>query len=642
MDVNTFTSNLHELNGDSPAAPPPDNINVTLRPHQLTLLHRCKQLEDGEVSIELPRMPNNFHTSNSTTNIACRIRTRIGIIADKVGSGKSNVILSLIASDSDQPTMTSNFASTFTYGMNNIIMTVEQQKRMSNINVIVIPHNLVNQWTGYIKDFYKQPIKYIIVSKSKHIEMLTPENLSEYRLIVVTTTFYPRLVAMFARAHIQVKRTMYDEVDSVNVSTSDHIDSAFHWFVTASYMNLLHPRGHGRYDRSINRYVVIAEGMRTGGFIKTLFCSLYSSVTNSTSGAHSRPIANLIIAKNDDGFVDNSISLPPIDYRHIKCKTPRAINILEGIVDRHVIQCLNAGDVESAIHFINPSHRSTEDNIISILLEKYTKSLHNVNTMVDYVTNHMQYDTEQQRVVEVERLQKKREEFNNKIASITKRIKDSELCCICYENIANKTIVNCCMNSYCFTCISTWVSQRHTCPLCKESLDLEKFYIIRDTDEAGAAASTVVPRQDDAPHESYDKIQNLECVIKQISKDNPNNKLLIFSMNEGIFDKLQDILNNMGRSFKMLKGTNMSIAKTVESYKNGELNTLLVNPENYGSGLNLENTTDMIMLHKFDTEIDKQVIGRAQRYGRRSPLRVWYLLYNNEMSSTPRQTTTHS
>ena len=612
-------SNLIELTEESPIAEQPKNTNISLRPHQLALLRQCQKLEEGEVDVDVSHIPSNVLTSSSTTNIKCRIRTRVGIIADKVGSGKSNVILSLIASDLETASTDFTYTSTYTYGLNNIIMFIDQQKQLSNVNVLVIPHNLVSQWTIYIKDFFKSSIKTLFVSKSKHLAELTPQNLTDYNLIVVTSTFYVKVVQVFQRSQIQVRRTIYDEVDSINITTNEFIDSAFHWFVTASYMNLLHPKGHGRYDRSINRYVVIAEGMRTGGFVKLLFNSLYGTYgTNMT-----RPITNLVIAKNNDAFVDQSIMLPPIEFHYIKCRTPRAINILDGIVDRHIIQCLNSGDVDAAIHFINPSHRSTEENIINILLEKYTKSLHNINTMLTYVSSHMQYDTEQQRQHEVDRLHKKREEFENKIKSITNRIKENDMCSICFDTMSNKTIVNCCMNSFCFSCISKWVSQRHTCPLCKETTDMEKLYIVQEdagaTDSGSSSEKIEKVIDPSKPHESFDKMQNLETVIRQINESNPDNKVLIFSMNEGIFEKIQDILTNMQRKFKMLKGTNVSIAKNVESYKSGDLNTLLVNPENYGSGLNLENTTDMIMLHKFDNEIEKQVIGRAQRYGRSPP-----------------------
>jgi SNF2 family DNA or RNA helicase len=73
------------------------------------------------------------------------------------------------------------------------------------------------------------------------------------------------------------------------------------------------------------------------------------------------------------------------------------------------------------------------------------------------------------------------------------------------------------------------------------------------------------------------------------------------------------------------------VARIVREYREGGLDVLLVNTNNYGNGLNFENTTDVIMLHKFDTEIEHQVLGRAQRCGRTEPLNVWYLLHENEL-----------
>jgi hypothetical protein len=39
------------------------------------------------------------------------------------------------------------------------------------------------------------------------------------------------------------------------------------------------------------------------------------------------------------------------------------------------------------------------------------------------------------------------------------------------------------------------------------------------------------------------------------------------------------------------------------------------------------------MFHKFDAEIEKQVIGRAQRCGRTTTLNIHYLLNENEISN---------
>lgn len=626
MDNQIASSNILELTADSPAADQIPNIKVNLRPHQLTLLHSCKQLESGEVNIDLSRMPHVIQTHGSTTNISCRIRTNIGIIADKVGSGKSNVILSLIADDDNNQASSSLHTSTWTFGLNNIIMTIDQEKRVSNLNILVIPHNLVNQWNQYITNFFNDDMKYLMISKAKTLQSLTIANILDYRLLVVTTTFYRDLVHLMQRSQLQVKRVFYDEIDMMGITCCDVIDSAFYWFVTASYTNLLYPRGHGRFDHASGRYITLADGMRAGGYLKSLFSSLHSGI-GSSSGRH---ITNLVILKNNDRFVDESINLPPVVIKYIKCRTPRTINILNGIVDREIIQCLNSGNIEAAIHHISPSHKNSENNIIDILLEKYQKNLHNVTTMMNYVANEMQYDTDSQRQTELERLEAKKRDFMGKINSITERIKVTDTCCICYDDISNKTIVNCCMNAYCFKCISTWVSQRHACPLCKEMLRVDNLYVVTNTDKVEVIETTNDAILD-TPSETFDKIQNLQQVLNLINTENENSKVLVFSMNERIFTNVYDILKATQRRFKMLKGTNMAIANTVKEYKTGELNTLLVNPDCYGNGINLENTTDVIMLHKFDSEVEKQVIGRAQRYGRATSLRIWYLLYDNEM-----------
>ena len=76
------------------------------------------------------------------------------------------------------------------------------------------------------------------------------------------------------------------------------------------------------------------------------------------------------------------------------------------------------------------------------------------------------------------------------------------------------------------------------------------------------------------------------------------------------------------------------IEKTVNQYKNGShLDVLLLNSKFSGSGINLENTTHMVIYHNMTSEITQQIIGRAQRPGRKSPLTIYRLLHENERAS---------
>jgi hypothetical protein len=59
----------------------------------------------------------------------------------------------------------------------------------------------------------------------------------------------------------------------------------------------------------------------------------------------------------------------------------------------------------------------------------------------------------------------------------------------------------------------------------------------------------------------------------------------------------------------------------------------LLNAKNYGSGLNLQMTTDIIIYHKMSKDLENQVIGRGQRLGRTDALNVHYLYYENEKNT---------
>jgi hypothetical protein len=56
----------------------------------------------------------------------------------------------------------------------------------------------------------------------------------------------------------------------------------------------------------------------------------------------------------------------------------------------------------------------------------------------------------------------------------------------------------------------------------------------------------------------------------------------------------------------------------------------MTNSSLYGCGMNLQNTSDIVLLHKTNVTMKEQVIGRAQRPGRTSQLKVWELLHGNE------------
>ena len=64
--------------------------------------------------------------------------------------------------------------------------------------------------------------------------------------------------------------------------------------------------------------------------------------------------------------------------------------------------------------------------------------------------------------------------------------------------------------------------------------------------------------------------------------------------------------------------------------KTSTLKCILLNAMNYGSGLNIPEATDIIIYHKLTKELETQVIGRAQRFGRVGALHIHYLQHDGE------------
>ena len=108
-------------------------------------------------------------------------------------------------------------------------------------------------------------------------------------------------------------------------------------------------------------------------------------------------------------------------------------------------------------------------------------------------------------------------------------------------------------------------------------------------------------------------------------------KWLIFNDNSNVLIKYQEFLQTQGIKSAMLDGGNQRlIEKTLADYKEGDVQVLLLNSMIEGAGMNLENTTHLLFMHKTAEKFIGQVVGRAQRYGRKTPLNIIMLFNKNE------------
>lgn len=619
-----------ELDDTFPRAEQPA-CSVALKAHQLALLKRCIDLESGPVALSklgqliTPSMPVHM-TEEHEHNY---LRTRIGVLGDKVGSGKSYVILGIVQAGKGQLPVPDPVVRSF--AGNRVCVSVRSVPRSLDLTLLVVPHNLCTQWEEYIRCF-GGGLRHKSVNRSKHVSALNalePDELAELDLVVVTSTFFNSVASVINRR--QVRRVIFDEADSMAIPGCHSVEACFHWFVTASWRNLLSPGGDGTYLQSGDGLSMRrVTGIRSSGFIKNVFSELYRSTWYEMGHLASQAI----VVRCRDTFVDASLLLPDPVVNIVQCRTPALINVLHGMVDQNIINCLNAGDTETAMQHISSHNRRTEDNIITLLMDNLSRKHHNLRARLEAVGAQM-YDNDADRETEHARIVAKIEVLQKRMDAIRERVTGSESCCICYEpmldhntGLVTKTVVPCCSNAFCFVCINRWLARSPSCPLCKAPVGMQQLMVVtpRPIAEPDAAASS------SSGPESRNKIENLMAILRERCTAPRSAKILLFSSFDNTFNDVVGILSRLSIRYRFLKGNHFAVSLIEKEYREGDLDVLLVNTNNYGSGLNFENTTDVIMLHKFDTDIEKQVIGRAQRCGRTHPLNVWYLLYANEIN----------
>lgn len=140
---------------------------------------------------------------------------------------------------------------------------------------------------------------------------------------------------------------------------------------------------------------------------------------------------------------------------------------------------------------------------------------------------------------------------------------------------------------------------------------------------------------DKVPHLASDidpKLQAIKRVIDNILRCKRNPKILIVAE---YYDALHAAFNYLSQNAvhtDWFDGGNTNVLSNVlHRYIHGDTIVLLYDVTFNSHGTNLQCTTDIVILHRLSCSlVEDQVIGRAQRIGRNSPLDVWKIFYKNE------------
>ena len=599
------------------------NLNIQLKEHQKSLIYACIELE------------KTSHISQITSD-NIHYQSNIGIIGDSVGSGKSISVLGLICI---KPKLDDYiFPNEYTVHESWGIISYNCNIKSTNIhsNVILVPHSIINQWETYIMNYTK--LSYIKINSTKSCGF-TKEKIESSDIILISNNFFSNfidcLILLYGNISLLFDRFIIDEADNIKFGVNSHIKSRFTWFITSSLDNLLFPTGRYFIPKSLKSYnhtislthydldYIQLKGLHYKNFIRSLFEKI------STSSEDFILLMEYLCLKNADEYIAQSFELPKPNILLYKCLTPYSINFLSNITNsdtinkirNDLITYINANDISSLKEKLGFKVESCE-NLSNMITFNLKKNLENENKHYAYIES-LDIDDDIEKNERLQKISNKIKELESSITNVLERvnIEKNDTCPICFDKLTKPVCnVSCCHNLFCLSCITGYFNSKINkigeCPYCRTKIGFEGITIIEDN-------------IDNINNDNNILLNKEKYLIKLISENN-SKKWLVFSEFDATFNSLNELLLKNNIIFSKVCGSASHIDNTIRNFDNGLIQVLLLNAVHFGMGLNLEMATDVLIYHKLSYEIEKQVIGRAQRPGRNNTLNIHYLCHDNE------------
>lgn len=485
------------------------------------------------------------------------IKSNLCFYSDKVGAGKTLTILGLIARDVNEVEKYESVCY-FGYGPICEIITSTFENYINSTFIVVSP-SLVSQWESEIA---KTKLTHYTIDKVKKIQNYDPDD--EYDIILCSATMYKKFYTIATEYYW--KRFIIDEADSIHIAGMQTLRSNTTILMTATPSFVTQPRKQS-WIPDLFRHVNYQD----------------------------------LVIKNDDEYIDRYRTIPePITITHT-CHQNVASKVLTGIIDKNVIEMIDAGNISESIKLLGGESSNT--NIIDIVTNNLKK-------------RKIECEHEISRQKNVEYWKTQLDTVNRKLSCVTERFENilAEECPICMSDKQDPVMVPCCQGIACGKCLLSWTTKNGSCPLCRNTINHSQLIHINKDCE-----------KDDKDFEKI-KTKNKELTkpetIINILDKNPDGKFLIFSSYDDSFVTLRNLLNDKGVTFDIVMGTKASRDKYIREFKNGITKVLFINSRKNGSGIDLPCTTDVILYHTMPEEVEIQCIGRGQRFGRKIPLRI--------------------
>ena len=595
------------LTEESPRASQPPHILLPLRPHQLIAIEEMKKKEKN--------LQQGFWISPKE-----QLFSRFAILGDPIGVGKTLMVLAHISQLSTDglrphvplPTLYSaSLPSVFS-------LRIEDQTQNLFESLIVVPHGIYRQWQETLTTHTTLKCFFVKTQKDFDKESFVTQLRTSHVTLVSNTLLSPFLTSLRARGleTSTWRRVFYDEADSIKLTNSVLPSAYFTWYITASFENILFPNQfyhstpirllpsslieklHPEVQSLLQRYV---DSHPNVTFYRV---QSYSAFKDFLSTVH--PKRGHLVVRNSSEFLKQSIQLPELLRQVIRCESPVSHRIVESVLPDSIRQMLHAGDIRGALQSLGvPSHTPT--TLLSAVTSYRENEIRRLQSLVS---------TDDQRDRHTEII----ERYQAQIHSIRETLNDlsGNACSICYEPPSTVLVSPCCSKLFCGACILQWASQSSQCPMCRVSFHPKDLLQLSETSSS--------PLQPVPPP----RLSKTRALVRLLQQSPPDGQWIVFSRYDSTFEILQEELQELSMPIARIQGNKDHIAKVLEDFQSARIRILLLGSKHAAVGMHIPSATHIILLHKMTHEEENQIIGRAYRFGRTSPLHFIELLHEQE------------
>lgn len=609
--------NTNALTEESPLALQPPHIQLPLRVHQLAALHamRKKEVELRQTGLEI--------------NANQRLYSDYCILGDRVGVGKTLTVLGHISQcvreglEESPPLQTLHPAS----GPHCFSLSTDPSPEYLFNNLIVVPHTIYKQWQEAILTHTNLVPLFLKTLRDLDKDSLLT-NLQHSDCALISNTLLHSLLQSLHAREIQPvwRRIFYDEADTIKIkSTCPKPQARMTWFISATYTSLLFSNSY--YHSYICRqmpeefiqqldtetkqyYTEFTQRHPTVSFFRT---ESYPFFSQRLEGRH--PLRGHLVIRNSPAFLDMSIQLPPLHRSIIYCETPNTYRILQHAIPSEAQSALHAGDIQGALQILG-CNQHTPLTLVDAATAFKRKELERLQRLLEFKES-SEYATPQAKEQAIASTREKIQRLQDQLQIIEQRLQEvsRESCTICFDSAANPCVTPCCSRTFCGGCILEWFTRATTCPMCRAAIHPNQLLSLQTSTNAANLSI-------------YHKPKKMEALL-QLLEENPAGKFLIFSRFENTFATIQ---NSLGDRFPIgvLQGNKDVVGRMLQSFEKGDLSALLVSSRNAAAGIHIPSATHIILLHRMNQEEEIQILGRAYRLGRTSPLTCVSLLHEKE------------